>query len=420
MKIKEIDEKTFDKYASNHKYASIYELSGWGKLKESTNWNYYLIGLYDNEEKIKGATLLLSKRTLKNKYLFYSPRGYLVDANDKKLLTEFHKLIIKFIKEHNGFMLKVDPNIIYKTYDKDGVELSFEGKNAFDNYLSLGFKHFGFNKNFETLQPRYLCRFKLANTYEDTLNSFSKSTRKNVEKSINMGVKVKKLDVKDTKIFTDVLNKTAQEKDFVIRPTSYYEKMYELLNDYMALYVTYIDTEEYYNNLLREQKEIEKSIDELNELKTKINVGDKIKKQEEDLNNKKEKNVKDIEYAKTLKEKGSEINIGALMSLFVGSEAVTFMSGTLSEYKEFYPKYAYYNKHIIDALEMKKEYVNFYGISGDLNKSNKYYGIYEIKKGYNPEIIELLGEFDYVIKPFTYRLYKLGLKMYKLKKKILK
>ena len=420
MKLKEIDEKTFDKFASKHEYASIYELSGWGKLKESTGWKYYLVGAYDEKDTLVGETLLLSKKTIGKNNLFYSPRGYLVDANNKKLLTGFHKLVINFVKSHNGFMLKVDPNIIYKIYDKDGIETSFSGKDAFDNYKSLGFKHFGFNKNFETLQPRYLCRFKLSDSYEETLNTFSKSTRKNIEKANQMGVCDRKLKIEETKTFSDVLDKTGDEKDFVVRPSSYYQKMYEFLNDYMALYVTYIDTDLYYSNLLKEQKNIEKEYEDLKVLMTKINVGDKIKKQEQDLINKKEKLISEIKYAEELKQKGKEINIGALMSLFIGDDAVTFMSGTLSEYKEFYPKYAYYNKHITDALENKKKYVNFYGISGDLNKDSRYYGIYEIKKGYNPEITELLGEFDYTIKPFIYRLYKFGLKIYKLKKKIIK
>lgn len=419
MKLVEIDEKIFDNYASNHEYASIYELSGWGKLKEANGWKYYLLGLYDGNN-LKGVTLLLKKKTLFGKNLFYSPRGYLVDANNYILLNEFHKEIINFVKINKGFMLKVDPNVIYKIYDKDGNETSFPGKEAFDNYIKLGFKHFGFNKDFETLQPRYLCRFKLSDTYTDTLNTFSKSTRKNIEKAEEMGVRVRKLDISETSIFTDVLKKTAQEKDFVIRPTSYYQKMYEYLKDSMSLYVTFIDTELFYNNILNEQKNVDKEYEELKVLMTKINVGDKIKKQEQDLINKKEKLSKELKLAESLKEKGKEINIGALMSLFTGEEGTTFMSGTLSEYKEFYPKYAYYNEHIKESLDRGLMYVNFYGISGNLDKKSKYYCIYEIKKGYNPEITELLGEFDYIVNPFIYRLYKISLKIYKLKKKIIK
>ena len=94
------------------------------------------------------------------------------------------------------------------------------------------------------------------------------------------------------------------------------------------------------------------------------------------------------------------------------------MSGTDPLYKDFYPKYSYYAKHIKDSIDKGEKYCNFYGISKDFNPKGKYYGIYEIKKGFNPDIIELLGEFDLVTNRFIYIIYKLALKAYKLAKKI--
>lgn len=104
------------------------------------------------------------------------------------------------------------------------------------------------------------------------------------------------------------------------------------------------------------------------------------------------------------------------MSLFIGDEGITFMSGTSSLYKDFGPKYVFYNEHIKECLKQKKKYCNFYGISSDLNPNSPYYSIYEIKKGFNPEIVELLGEFDYIVDKPAYYLYKIALKFYKLLK----
>ena len=161
-----------------------------------------------------------------------------------------------------------------------------------------------------------------------------------------------------------------------------------------------------------------KELDDYIEEMKRINNGSKVVKHHQDLVNKLAKLKSDIEYAKKLQAKGEKINIGALMSLFIGNEGITFMSGIDSDYKEFNPKYAFYNQHIKDALELKKEYVNFYGISASLDKDNPYYHIYEIKKGFNPEMIELLGEFDYVINKFNYYMYKVSLSFYKVIKKI--
>ena len=108
------------------------------------------------------------------------------------------------------------------------------------------------------------------------------------------------------------------------------------------------------------------------------------------------------------------------MSVFTKDEGITFMSGTNPEYKSFYPKYSYYDEHIKYSLKKNLKYVNFYGISGDLDPNSKYYSIYEIKKGFNPDIVELIGEFDYIINSLDYNLYKLALKAYKIVKKIKK
>lgn len=159
-------------------------------------------------------------------------------------------------------------------------------------------------------------------------------------------------------------------------------------------------------------------LDKLNEEMKKINVGDKIRKRKSDLENSVDKLSKELEKAKELKKSSDKINIGALMSVFIGNEGITFMSGTSKVYKEFNPKYAFYREHIVDSINKHLKYVNFYGISLNMDKKGEYFGIYELKKGFNPEVTELLGEFDYIINPLIYYGYKIALKGYKVVKRI--
>ena len=417
MKLKVIDEKTYKEFALKNPYISIYQLPEWGKLKAITGWVSHLVGLYAANE-LKGVTLLLQKKVPFNKNLFYAPRGYLLDVADFQLLKEFHEQVIEYVKNNNGFMLKVDPNVIYAIKDKDGENKRIVGQEIFANFGKLGFKHHGFTQNFEDLQPRNLCRFKLQPTYEETLQSFSKSTKKNIAKPLNMGVAVRVVDSGEIDEFMRLLRMSADKNEFVLRPTAYYQKMVELMPEYIKLYITYIDTAKYVQIVNDEYTKTKKELaDYLEEMK-RINNGSKVVKHHQDLVNKLAKLKSDIEYAKKLQAKGEKINIGALMSLFIGNEGITFMSGIDSDYKEFNPKYAFYNQHIQDALKLKKEYVNFYGVSASLDKDNPYYHIYEIKKGFNPEMIELLGEFDYVINKFNYYMYKVSLSFYKVIKKI--
>lgn len=417
MKLQVISNDEFKNFALSNPYISIYQLPEWGELKKITNWQYHLLGLYDNNNLV-GVTMLLEKRMPFKKSLFYSPRGYLCDVNNFNLLKEFHDNIIDYIKKHNGFLFKVDPNVIYNIRDKEGNLIKNVGEKIYNNFIKLNYKHLGWSKNFETLQPRFLCRFKLSEDYEKTLNTFSKNTRKNIIKTMSNGVSIRTINCDEIDLFIDLLKKSGSKNNFIVRPSYYYKKMYELMHDYMKLYIVYIDTNNYFNLIKNEINSINLEIENFYEQIKKINIGSKVKKREDELNNKLSLLKDELKYAKKLKNEQATINIGALMSIFIGNEGITFMSGIDPSYKDFNTKYAFYNAHIIDSLKLKKEYVNFYGISGDIDKNNPYYHIYEIKKGFNPEIIELIGEFDYVVNPFYYYFYKLGLKFYKIIKKI--
>ena len=419
MEVKIIDKDSYTNYALKSPYISIYQLPQWGILKESTGWNSHLLGGYENN-KLVAVTMLLEKKLPLNQSLFYSPRGYLLDVYNFNLLKEFNKQVIDYIKKCHGFMLKIDPNVIYATRDSEGNKINECGKDVYFNFKKLGFKHLGFTENFESLQPRVLCRIKLKDTYNDTLDTFTKSTKKNIMKTIDMGVRVKKIDENEIEVFTKLLQDTASMKNFIVRPSSYYKRQFSLMKDYTTLYLAYIDTNLYYSYIWNSLDNAKKELETLNNQMKKINIGEKIKKHHLELENKIDKLNKKLEEAESLRKSNKEINIGALMSIFIGDEAITFMSGTNSIYKEFNPKYAFYNEHIKDAIKYNKKYVNFYGISGNVDKNGPYYGIYEIKKGFNPEIIELIGEFDYVINPFIYAGYNIALKGYKLLKKLKK
>lgn len=418
MKLEILKELEYDKFALKHKDISIYQLSGWGKLKNKTGWKSHLVGFKKNNE-IICATLLLEKSTPIKKSLFYAPRGFLIDSDDFSLLNKFTKEVVKYIKLKKGFMLKIDPNVIYKIRNAKN-EVIETNKNSFNNYCESGFKHFGFTQDFETLQPRNLCRFTLQNSYEETLNSFQKSTRKNILKAEEMGVNTKVIKDNEMDEFMRLLNMAGDKNDFIVRPKWYYELMKNSFNDEVVFYLTYLDVKKYLKYLQDKINETKEKLDELKIKFEKYNVGDKLKKEKQNLES---SLIKYTDLLKIEKEKYKNkdvVNIGALMSVFTGEDGITFMSGTDPEYKNFYPKYSYYNKHMEDSLKRKMKYVNFYGISGNLEPNSKYYNIYEIKKGFNPDIVELIGEFDFIINKFYYVLYKVALQAYKIVKKIKK
>ena len=189
------------------------------------------------------------------------------------------------------------------------------------------------------------------------------------------------------------------------------------MKNLMTIYIAYLDSNVYLENtkkLLEEEKQKNIEIDK----KIKSNcVGTKLLTQKETSDKLLLKYEEELVKAKKFKKdypNGKDIAV--LLSMKSGNEYLTLSSGTLEEYKNFTPKYALYDYHIKDAYKMGYKYVNFYGITGDFEKGNKYYGIYEFKKGFNGNVIELIGQFSLKITNF----YDVYMTMKKIKNKIKK
>lgn len=59
------------------------------------------------------------------------------------------------------------------------------------------------------------------------------------------------------------------------------------------------------------------------------------------------------------------------------------------------------------AVELGCRIYDFRGVSGDLSEDNPLYGLYRFKKGFNGELCEFIGEFDYIFnKPIHFMIEK--------------
>ena len=405
MEFVELTEKEFEKFAKKHEQETYMQTIDLKRFKENNNTKCYLVGVKDNN-KVVAATLMYSIGAFMKKKRFYSSRGFLIDYNNVELLTFFVDKIKEFIKKKNGMSLTIDPNIIYRVRSSNGEIIDDNANDeVINNLKKLGFVHFGFNNYFETMQVRWVYRLELKGTYEELKSNFIKSTRKNVEATYNNGVQIRIGNVEDIKSLSAIFKETAERDQFNTKSYEYYKSMFENMPNNIKVYMAYIDpklylskTEEKLNNEKANNKEIEEK------MKTGM-VGSKLLNKKEVSDNLINKFEEEIKYAKELlKEHPDGVDIGALISMKSGTDYISLSSGTLTQYKKFYPKYALYDAHIKDAYEMGFKYVNFYGIAGDFDPSNKYYGIYEFKKGFNGNVVEYIGEFTLPIGT-TYKVF---------------
>ena len=163
--ITNIDKKKYDKFVKKHPTkAHFLQSYAWGEFsKKARGLTPHYVGLVDKNDNLVCATLLLQKKLPLGYSYFYAPRGFVIDFYDKKLLTEFVENIKEYVKKYKAIFIKIDPDIIWKEYDYQDEEVLQKNKpqKVFDSLIDLGFKHLGFTKNFETMQPRYSFRIDL-------------------------------------------------------------------------------------------------------------------------------------------------------------------------------------------------------------------------------------------------------------------
>ena len=141
MQFKEITEEKYRTFWEKHPLKSFLSAPEIGDLRESSGWDVYYVGVLEDKSLVAAAMLVSHKRHF-GKYEFYSPRGVLVDFHNKELLHYFLDEIKKFVKNHHGYIFRMDPYLIYKERDIDGniVDGGVDNSSVSIDLEKLGFK----------------------------------------------------------------------------------------------------------------------------------------------------------------------------------------------------------------------------------------------------------------------------------------
>ncbi|MEE0015440.1 MAG: peptidoglycan bridge formation glycyltransferase FemA/FemB family protein [Bacilli bacterium] len=407
MKLVKLEKDKYDSFVRNNKYKSHFlQSASWAELcKEKRGLTPYCLGLVE-DNKILAATLLLKKNLPLGLCYLYSPRGYVIDFNDFKLLDKFTEELVKFAKEQKAIYLKLDPDIIWKRENYLGEVTLEEAKDQkiFKELKRLGYKHLGFTKNFETMQPRYTFRVDLNQDLETIESHFSKTTKQRIQKSLKLQTEVEIGTEKDLPTFYHLMMLTESRKDFVSYKIDYYKTLYKLFNenDKATLFLGKVNLEKTLKVLNDELKEVTEKINEL----PKENLSKSNKNKLKELERQRDKTTEEIEkYEKYKQEYGNVITLSAHMILEYGDKAWVLYAGNHNILTETYVNYNTYYEHLKFCKERGLKIYDQFGTIGDLSKDNPRLGLHEFKKKFGGDYIEFMGEFDYVIKPVYYFLF---------------
>lgn len=390
MEFTELTEDEYEKFWETHPLKTFLSAPEIGHLREKNSWDLKYVGI-KKDKSLVAATMLVSIKRKLGKREFYSPRGYLIDFNNKELVNYFTEELKKYIKKNNGYVLRIDPYVIYKQRDIDGniVEDGIDNSSVVNNLYKLGFKKVPI-KNME--QVGWMFSLDIEGKEEkDILDGMKPNTRNTIRKASKIGITIRELDYDELDKFQDIMIQTGERKNFSIRKLSYYQDMYKLLHDknQIKYVITELDLNNYLDGL---KKDKEKKEEELSKLSTaKYNDGKRKSLNNEILSfDKRIKETNDIKNS-TGKDK---IILSGSMFIMIQPEIIYLSSGNYEEYLHFNSQYLIQWDMIKYGISHKFKKHNFYGIPANINEKPKDYGIYEFKRGFNGYVEELIGEFE--------------------------
>ena len=410
LKLKNIEKEKFDNFVKSHKTKSHFLQSlSWGEFaKVKKNLTPYYLGLTTDEDEIVAATLLLEKKLPMNMCYFYAPRGFVVDYKNKELVRTMTKKITEFAKSKKAIFVKIDPDLIKQSTNYQDITVKNKDyEEIFETLKSCGFKHQGFTKNFETMQPRYTFRIDLTQSLEDIEAHFSKTTKQRIAKSLKLDTEVTIGTKDDLKEFYHLMTLTESRKDFISYNEDYYETLYEIFNGNENSKATLFLGKVHFNKTI---KALEKNLKIINDQISILpidNLSKSAKNKLKELTNQKQNITKEIEkYKEYKKEYGNDIILSAHMIIEYGDKAWVLYAGNHNDLSETYVNYNTYYEHIKYCKEKGIKIYDQFGTIGDLSKTNPRLGLHEFKKKFGGDYVEFVGEFDLITNKLIYFLFK--------------
>ena len=334
----EKDKKIYKEFLEKHERCNFQQSPEWAKVK--SNWINEVVLAEDENKNIIGAVSVLIRKIPIFGYIMYSSRGPICDIHDMEVMKQLTDGIKELAQKYKAIVYKAEPDV--ESSDEEFRKV----------VTNLGYMIKDDAKNFrEEIQPRYVFRLDIkGKTEEEIFAGFHSKTRYNVRLATKKGVTVKEGTREDLKDFHRIMVETGARDGFIIRPLSYFEKMYdELAPKHMKLLMAYYDGKP----------------------------------------------------------------ISGVIPIMYGNKTWYLYGASSNSHRNLMPNYLLQWEMIKIALERKDDIYDFRGVSGVVDENHPQYGLYRFKKGFGATFTEFIGEIYIPFKPFTYSLYKFAEKTFR-------
>lgn len=405
-----LNQKEYENFVSTHQTKSHFMQSyTWGQISKEKNMTPHYVGLKQNN-KLVATALLLEKKLLGKRTYLYCPRGFVCDYQNETLLKEFTKHLKEYAKKLHAIYIKIDPDIKLQERNIEG-EIETDKPNNFQlikTLETLGHKHLGFNQNFEHNEPRYTFRLDLTQSEENIINNMHLSTKKIIKKGNPYNLEIYKGTKEDIKDFYHTMLETEKRQNATFYPIKYYQTFYEKFHkqNQSDLYIVKVNIEKLKQEYQEKINKIEVEQQKLKDTKLTKHEN-KIK----DLENQKQKLLKETEEINQIKEK--ELILSSIITVKYNDKVWTVHGGNDNRLRYLNANYLIYNTIIMDAKKEGYKIIDFFGTTGNPDPNNPIYGIHLFKKRLGGEYIEFIGEFDLITNKPLYYTYNTLIPIYR-------
>ena len=219
----------FDRFVRSHPKGHMMQTSAWGKVKQEWEWCGFISR--DENGNIKGVCATLLRQIPMTPFkMMYAPRGPVCDLADKETVKELLTAARDYGIKNKAYTLKIDTDTLISN----------------EEYINLlkdmGFTFMDHNKDFNTIQARYILRLDVeGKTEEEVMASFHPKTRYNARLAARKGVTVEIKGIEACEEFPDLMLITGERANFATRPVSYFRRIMEAFGDDARIYFAYYD-----------------------------------------------------------------------------------------------------------------------------------------------------------------------------------
>ncbi|MFV0479779.1 MAG: lipid II:glycine glycyltransferase FemX [Anaerorhabdus sp.] len=367
-----ITKEEYLSFISQQELAHYSKTPFWADFQTSTR---HYVGLNNGNELVASA-MILERKWFGLPY-FYIPAGPCLDIHNYEVFSKLLNGIIEFSKQRKAFMIRLDPNIQRVSRDIYGTQTD-EISNEFitEFLIQQGFKHKGYGYAYNgSWTNRFTLVLDIQPNYDEIFNKFIKSRQNRLRRHDIMGISSRLANPSELHHLCLLEKDLSEAQGFKPHSVAFFQKLLSCFKDNSQFYLTEVDLSILHQNTL----------DELN--------SNKYAKDKEAYASKK-KSLTTIEALQ--QQFGQKAVIAGGITLYFGKQAWNLY---LYNKKEFTFLNGSDNTHIFSIQDLKSRGITSYdlcGFSGNSDKNDPYYGLYNYKSSFGTKFIEYIGEFDYI------------------------